>query len=336
MSLYDFKAELGAQLRSRYPRCTSALIVGSYAFQRPFVDDIDVAAFDESLPPDGEAVGRMEIAGWSIDVALRNPAWMDPGRAERENVLFLLREMRKVVAGIQLFDDTGLLARTVPWWRDLDIPLRLIAPFHDRARRIDLRAQRGEARRLSLYYGIENMVIGWLHAEMRFRFSKPKWLLWDLAQLGSAPFEALLRALSAELCEGADIRELIAQHSAILPADGPGGPEHEIAFCRKMLKDAVYMVDRGESPAAVWPLRMCSFHLALWTAGKMKLPYSDVRSIGPLLSALDSADPTKRAVLSAALLVDRPVPGEFIDLFEAARDDFGRFLERKGAAISSG
>src|SRR5262245_46750913 len=125
-------AELAQELRSRYPQCTSALVVGSYAFGRPFIDDIDLTVFDESISSGQEVMDTFHAAGFQIDVALRNPAWMEPVRAELDDVLYLLREMRKVICGIVLFDDSGLLQRTIPWWRNFEIPLRLIMPFYDR------------------------------------------------------------------------------------------------------------------------------------------------------------------------------------------------------------
>jgi hypothetical protein len=330
----DFHAEVAEKLRALRPRATTALIVGSYAFRRPFIDDIDVAIFDDSIPPGEDHADAIHARGWTIDVALRNPAWMDPGRADRENVLYLLREMRKILAGVVLFDDAGLLEKTVPWWRRFEIPLEVVAPFYDRASRLDFGAIDPSARRLSLYYGVENLIIGWLHAEMRFRFSKPKWLLWDLAQLESAPFEELIRSMSAELCDAVDVRAAIEQLDACAPATVEEASRRVLGLCKKMLGDAKYMAERGEPHAAVWPLRMASFQLAMLKAPQLGLPYADIRAIGPVLAELGAVDPALHAALSAALLPDRPVPPRLLELFVAARGDFGRCLERRRAGAS--
>jgi hypothetical protein len=325
----ELHAELTAELRARYPQCISAAIVGSYAFGRPFVDDIDVAVFDESVPLGHEGQDRFQLGAWKIDVAIRNPAWLDPSVTLRGDMLFLLRELRKVVAAIVLFDDTGLLQQAIPCWSSFKIPLHLITPFYDRVSRLDLGSLAPRSQRLSLYYGIENMVLGWTHADMRYRYSKPKWLLWDLEQLGSEPFETLLRSISTELCEAADPGELVQRVRAVVPTHA------DIAFCKAMLHDTKFLVDRGERLAAVWPLRMSGYQLAKWKAGKMRGAYRDVRSIDPLLTELSRSDPALHDALSAVLLSEQPVPGRFIELFDAAYRDFGRCLERRREGCSS-
>jgi hypothetical protein len=330
----DFHAELAGKIRALRPRATAALIVGSYAFRRPFIDDIDVALFDDSIPPGEDRSDTIHARGWTIDAALRNPVWMDPGRAERENVLYLLREMRKIIAGVVLFDDEGLLEKTVPWWRRFQIPLDIVTPFYNRASRLDFETIDPSARRLSLYYGVENLIIGWLHAEMRFRFSKPKWLLWDLAQLESAPFEELIRSMSAELCDASDVRASIEQLGACFPETVDEAFYRVLGLCKKMLGDARYMAERGELHAAVWPLRMAAFQLAMLKAPQLGLSYADVRSIGAVLAKLEATEPALHEALSAVILPDRPVPPRLPELFVASRGDFGRCLERRRAGTT--
>jgi hypothetical protein len=92
---------------------------------------------------------------------------MSPVRAAEGDVLFMIPELRKVTAGIVLSDDGGLLEETIPFWRDFDIPLPLVQPFYDRVAVLDLRALGASSRRLTLDYGVENMVLGWLHSEHR-------------------------------------------------------------------------------------------------------------------------------------------------------------------------
>src|SRR5690606_16150585 len=198
-------------------------------------------------------------------------------------------------------DDTGFLGRVIEWWKTFEIPIHLIAPFYDRVNEIDLLATDGRSRRMAFHYAIENMVLGWMHTELRYRFSKPKWLLWDVPQLGSKALETLLCSISAEVCESAAPGELISRLDAALPARPETAALAEMAFARpmlddvdfsrKMLGDAAFLVERGEDLAAVWPMRMAAFHVARWHAAQLGVPYRDMRSIDALLAELEGPEP---------------------------------------------
>jgi hypothetical protein len=324
------RVELTRTLRSQHPQCTSAAIVGSYACGRPFVDDIDIAAFDPSVPLGQEHRIRFEQGEWKIDMAVRNPGWMDPALAQQGDLLFRLRELRKLVAGLVLFDDTGALCEAMSWWREFQIPLHWVTPFYERVSRLDLEATIPAGRRPALYYGVENLVLGWTHADMRYQYSKPKWLMWDIALLGSEPCEELLRSLSAELCEAAEPGELCERVEAVLPARS-ADESPDLDFCRIMLRDTRFLAARGERLAAVCPLRVAGYQLAKWAAGLVRVDYRDIRSIGPLLPDLARSEPAISSALSAVLLLSKPVPDDFLSLFAAARRDFGRCLEERRA-----
>jgi hypothetical protein len=320
---------LAAVVRERYPRATSAILVGSYAFGRPYVDDLDVSVFDPKIDADGEVNEQFEGAGLRIDVAHRNPAWLSPARAHEGEALFRMRELRKVIAGIVLFDDRRELEEAIPFWRAFEVPIELVEPFFRRVAAIDLRAAPRAERRLAFDLGLETMLLGWLHSEMRFRFSKPKWLLWDIEQLGSTPLAMLVRAVTSELARHLDVSWAISELSRYVPRGSAG------ESCRKSLHDARCLVAHGESEAAVWPLRMAARDLAAMLARELGVPYKDLRSVAALLDALAPIERRFHDVLLAALAPFRDVPSEWVDLFELARRDYATCIERRRPRVAA-
>lgn len=331
-----FHAELAKLVRANYPDCSAAIIVGSYALDRPFVADIDINAFGESFPLEDKDTVRLHFEGWKLDIAARHPLWLDPTSIEeRGKLLFMLRELRKLVAGIVLFDDAGSLAEAIAYWKDFQIPISIAQPFYERIEQLDLRALEPTARRSALYYGIQNMVFGWTSADMNFRYSKPKWLLWDVKCLGSQAFEDLLRGISQELCDAASPAELAARLETVLSIEKAAevalGPTR---LYRLMLRDAKFLTEHDEHLAAVWPLRMGAYELAKWKAQHLDVPYEGIRSVPALLAELERADPEFHDILSTITQATRPVPSSAIELFETARGEFRECLARKRDAAT--
>jgi hypothetical protein len=325
-SLVQLVRRISATLRERYPRSTSALVVGSYAHRRPFIDDIDVSLFDPSVEVNAEINDRLDDAGRIIDVAVRNPAWLTPARGAEGETLLRIRELRKVVSGIVLFDDCREVGEAIRFWRDYRIPLPRVLPFLQQIVPLDLAGLPAGEQRLAFDFGLENLLFGWLHLDMGLRFSKPKWLWWDVPQIRSAALQTLFGDVTCEAALHVDVPGAILELRPFAEREGSE------SGCARSLRDADFLRARGETEATVWPLRAAARDVARTAAATVEVPYRDLRSVGAAVRALARSQPRLAATLASILDPDRPLPRSWVELFEDARADFAEHIEQRRPA----
>jgi hypothetical protein len=259
------------------------------------------------------------LDGWPVHVVLYPPEHF-LAVAGNEDLLFVfLREVRKLLEGEVLFDIDGTLARTLERLREVQVPRRHLQPLA--ARVMEYHSEPGEdgPARLSFYHALETLAYVWMHLDLRYRYTKPKWLIDDARRVESRSLVGLLEEVSQELTEVHDVNRLVGELAGHLSRAGEGRMQK---FSRDQLGDAKSLLAGGRYEEAVWPLRMAVYMLAQLWAEAHDVSYLDLRSIAPILEAMERADAALAASLKDVLLYEKPLPPSLASRLEEARAEF--------------
>jgi hypothetical protein len=320
-------AALSASIREGVPSCASAILVGSAAVGRGgCVADLDVTGLDASVPIGEDRSHAFSHGRWPVHCVLYHPSHF-LAVTEHPDLLFLFfREVRKLLEGIPLFDDDGSLGRTLAHLRAVRAPLAPLAPLVRAVGRYRVRSAERPAGRLGFFRAVETLAYAWMHLDIRYRYTKPKWLMADAALVESDALSALLGAVSDELVAAHPLRELAgALAPAVMAAPGKIG-----SLAGDQLRDARSLLEKERCAEAVWPLRMATYMLAQSLAASHGVRYRDVRSVAAVIRRVADADPATARSMRAALLLGTPVAPGVRELWVAARREFLAAWKRRG------
>lgn len=283
------------------------------------VADLDVTGLDSTVPPGEDKSHEFDTQYLPAHVVLYHPNHFLAVAGDPDLVFLFLRETRKLLEGVVLFDLHGHLARTLEVLRDIPMPLSRVRPLVQAARAIRPPPNNATLDRLSLYYAVENLTFAWMHFDLRYRYTKPKWLLADARLVEADHLLPLLEALSRELVEAGLLPEIV---DALEPHVTNRGGSSSGFFAKNNLKDAKVLLTAGRSEEAVWPLRMAAYMISQAWAEECGLPYHDLRSLVKVLAPMRASDPDLPLLIEKALLLDRPLPFEILLLWELCSSEF--------------
>jgi hypothetical protein len=313
-------ALLSTSVREHIPSCSSAILVGSAVSGRGgCVADLDVTGLDDTVLAGHDRACEYEHAGWPVHVVLYHSAHF-LAIVNHDQLLFLfLREVRKLLDGIVLFDEDGALGQTLDSLRALRIPYGCLEPLVALVRERRL-PKRGTVRqRLHFYRAVEALSYAWMHFEMSYRYTKPKWLLEDAKRVVAEYLMDLLGGISWELIGShriGSLAEKLREHLSVL-ADG-----RMKTFSLGQLRDAESLIAADRSVEAVWPLRMATYMLTQAWAEQRGILYVDLCSIEAILPPMALVDGSLAALLRRILLLDRPLDPVLLLRWKNARSEF--------------
>lgn len=328
-------AALAAAVRANAPALTSAFVVGS-AINRPgnLVNDIDITAFDPKMGADEDQSYTFKFSGLPVHVVSYHPSYFDAMAGDTVLVLLFLREIRKLRRGVMLFDldghGTALLNRMSRVQMPLDlieeqylvitsgrIPLPSLGQINEGVTSCTLR------QRLNLYHLVENAVFYLLHLHADFMYSKPKWIMLDVAQAASPAMVRLVDAVSAEYFTAGIVPEAVnlAQAVAKQIEGQPGLPVQLHGHAVAMANDAAQLARNSEYQAASWSLRMALLMIARCVSIIEGIPYADCRSLEQLIPVASPRYSGLERLAIMSMLGDTPVPSPFTRLWEEAKND---------------
>lgn len=108
-----------------------------------------------------------------IHVVLYHPLHFLAIASNPRLVFLFLREIRKLLEGMELFDHDGGLERTVEAMRNTRIPYDLLRPFLETVRQYEPIRDNPTRQRLGFYHAVENLTFGWMHFDLNYRYTKP-------------------------------------------------------------------------------------------------------------------------------------------------------------------
>ena len=318
-------AALAAKVQGLCPQSRAALLVGSAALSRRGpIGDYDVTALDPSVSLGKARRVDDRFDGLPLTISAYHPRYFDSVCQVPQLILPSLRDLRKFRDGLLLFDRDGEVEKTHRAIRELRVPSESLRPFVEAVQTEGSSSEDGQATtaqdRLLFYYRLENMLFGWFHSRVEYRFSKPKWLFDDLRQLPSESLQILVHGLAEELLATGSLEELGAHlGQAAISARVP-----QAVF---YLEDAQKLLAVGQKAEAVPSLRMAAFTFCERWAFSKERPYGDLRAIEDLLPSLgDSVEAADQAIRSI-LLLDRPIESQHFELWKASRADFEAALD---------
>ena len=302
------------------PDCVAAALVGSAAVRNiERAADLDITCFDWNVPVGSERHAKFELGGMPVHAVAYHPNYFLIVSTHNDLILPSLREIRKLLEGKILFDDEGVLETVLASLKSISIPRETLKPFVAAVQSFKLDSLPAAEARLFFYYAVENLAFGWMNADLKYRYSKPKWLLEDAALIPSKSLFLLLRAISEELITNAPLPELIQQLRLMLDRDENAGMPSGVPF---HLKDAETLVHQGLALEAVWPLRMSAYQYGQFQATQLGIAYRDLRSITTVMSEIRLSQPHLFSFFETLLLTNSPVSETLLELFEQAATDF--------------
>ncbi len=328
-------AALAATVRANAPALTSAFVVGS-AINRPadLVQDIDITAFDPTMSADEDRSYNFKFSELPVHVVSYHPSYYDAMAGDGVLLLLFLREIRKLRRGVMLFDldgqGTALLNRMSRVQMPLDlieeqyliiasgkVPLPSFSCINGAVTSCNLR------QRLNLYHLVENAVFYLLHLNIDFMYSKPKWIMLDVAQAASPAMVRLVNAVSAEYSTAGIVPEavILAQAVAKQIQGQPGLPAQLHNHAVAMANDAAQLARNREYEAASWPLRMALLMIARCVSIIEGIPYEDCRSLEQLIRNMSPRYPDVQRLAIMSMLGDTAVPLPLTRLWEEAKAD---------------
>lgn len=312
-------AEITRVVRSQRPDCTGAVLVGSAVTRSARgVADIDITAFDPTVQPGADRSTNFLHHDLPVHVVAYNVSHFLVV-AESELLTFAyIREIKKLLRGIVLFDDAEVVARSLQRIRGCSVAPRLLAPLVAAADPSQMPPETVAESRLSFYRAVDSMAFAWLHLRPEYSYSKPKWLQEDAKAVHSPALEGLLHAVSGELEQRHDIGQLVERVASALPRGNNGAWQQ----CLNHLADARALVKAGCRGPAVFPLRMAVYQACELWAASVGLRYADLRDIARLLPGLDDVQPLLVAAVRDSLLLQEPVPPMLRHGWEEAYDGF--------------
>jgi hypothetical protein len=311
---------LTALVRSRLPSCSSAVLVGSAVINRGgCVGDIDITGLDHSVAIGEDRSDASVYGELPLHIVVYNPLHFLIIRSHADLVFLFLREIRKLLEGIVLFDDDGTLKQTLDSFRTVRIPYDRLQPL---VNAVSVYRPDGDAipqNRLAFYHAVENLSFAWMHFDMKYRYTKPKWLIDDAKLVSSTNLLELLRTISSELTAQSDVSVCVRE----LRLRAPSSTETRASrLCVNNLDDAESLIRKGRVIEAVWPLRMSCYLLAEFWAECRELPYQDLRSIESLFKEMISADHSLAILLEELLLLDKPLNAHMLSLWQSTQTEF--------------
>lgn len=337
---------LALAVRKAAPTLTSAFVVGS-ATSRPkdLVQDIDITAFDPQVGVGEDRNYCFDFADIPVHVVSYHPSHFDAMTSQDLLVLLFLREIRKLRQGLLLFDVDGHGAALLDRMRRVDTPIglleeqfRIIADGDVPVVTPDVRnavaADWNLRQRLNLYFLVENAVFYLLHLDAAFMYSKPKWIMSDVAQTGATAVRQLVDAVSAEYTAAGIVPQVADQVQAVVAQlyGQPGIPEALYEHAVAMAKDARQLARKGEPAAASWPLRMSVLMIARCIAVAEQMPYQDCRSLQHVMPVLERYHRDLERVAHQSVLADTPLDGTLASLWGQAKMEL---CERRQAALKA-
>lgn len=339
-------AALAAAVRASVPALTSAFVVGS-AINRPhnLVQDIDITAFDPEMRADEDRSCTFEFSGLPVHVVSYHPSYFDAMAGDRVLALLFLREIRKLRRGVMLFDLDGHGAALLNRMSRVEVPLDLLdqqylvinsgkVPLPSPGQTNEVASACILRQRLNLYHLVENAVFYLLHLDAGSTYSKPKWIMLDVAHAASPAMVRLVDAISAEYCSAGIVPEAanLAQAVAKQIAGASGLPLQLHGHAVAMAGDAAQLVRNSDHAAASWSLRMALLMVARCVSMIEGIPYEDCRSLEQLLPVLSPRYSDLKRLARMSMLADTPLPLSFAQLWEDARNDLSF---RRDAAMNA-
>ncbi|GII90135.1 hypothetical protein [Sinosporangium siamense] len=314
-------SEIAEGLRSRLPDCTGAVLVGS-ALTRSSdcVADIDITAFDRTVALGHDRHSSFEYHGLPVHVVAYSEWHFQAVACNDLLTLAYIREIRKILRGVVLFDDTGSVETSLRRLRGCGVAAHLLQPLAAIAATGAALPEDPAESRLAFYRAVESMTFAWLHLRLEYSYSKPKWLLEDVRTTRSASLEQLLYTLASELPESHDVGELVETAFRELPR-GEGESTTQLL---NNLTDARSLVSADRLHEAVFPLRMAVYQASELWAHHLSMKYADLRDITCLLPGLAEARPALGKIIDDTLLLRKPLPLTLRDLWQQAYSEFHR------------
>jgi hypothetical protein len=313
-------SSLAAAVRAAAPSCTAAMLVGSAVAGRGgSVADLDVTGLDAGVPPGEDRAYQFTWSRWPVHLICYHPLHFVAVARTAELLFVFVREIRKLQDGVALFDDRGDLESTLQQLTSLTVPHHLLEPLVYNAVNFRIADTSLGRERLGLYHAVENLTYAWMHFDMRYRYSKPKWLIDDARLIPACRLLPLLEGISVELTNAHSLGRLAADmrlHAANFD-DGKA-----IALARDNIGDAEMLLKDGREIDAVWPLRMSAYMLAQCWSERFDLPYADLRSLASVRFRLRALRHPLAEVFSDLLLLDVPVGRDLVDHWENAKVEF--------------
>lgn len=335
---------LSAAIRSHTPTLTSAFVVGS-CVNRPadLVRDIDVTAFDSRLNISDQQTFSLQFAHYPVHVVCYHPAYFDAMANDDILTLLFLREIRKLRRGRMVLDKDGEGVALLKRLQLVKLSLNLIESQYRAIENwefpVSLRDEGDRAasnlhQRLDFYRLVENAVFYLLHVDERLTYSKPKWVMHDVAQSGAKGVERLVCAVSEEYVEQGVLPRAAELLRRVVPQvlEGPALPENLQSHVHAMESDTLQLLAKGEFAAASWPLRMAVLMIGRCIALIRDIPYEDARSLGQTVDASSPSYPAFDEMVKLSMLADVPIDLGFAVLWDEAKRDLSNL---RGAALSA-
>jgi hypothetical protein len=309
-------AELTAEVRLRIPQAEAAELCGSAALARDGpVADLDFIAFDSSIPPQSEGHVKFEVRGLPAHIVCYHPRLFHSVLQSKTLILAFLRELRKILQGQILFD-IGTLTDTRKEIAEFQIPDSLLLPFVRMAESFVPSSPESPAKRLSLYFAIENLTFAWLHSRIEYRYSKPKWLLEDAKYIHEIALVDLLYAVAEDACSRTKPQNLLTLLLRQIETNHIRDDRNtNVCF---HTKDAQALISAGQVLESIFPLRMATYEYARWWSVRMGTPLEDIRMISSIVSRLRELAPEDCLCFNKLLNLNDRLPLRLMGLFQNA------------------
>lgn len=312
-------ARLQALVRSRLPTCSAAVVVGSAVVSRgTSVGDIDITGFDQSVPIGEDQSDISTFGDLPLHIVTYNPLQFQIITSDPDLTFLFLREIRKLLNGIVLFDDDGVLTQTLESFRTLKIPYDRLRPLVHTVSLYRPGTGGPAHERLAFYHAVENLTFAWMHFDLSYRYTKPKWLI-DDAKLISKELVDLLESIGKELTNSGGLAEFVTQLRSYASDASETLLGH---LCLNNLGDAQSLLRAGRDVEAVWPLRMSCYQFAELWAAQHELNYQDLRATESVCEHMRSSDELLGQLLDRVLLLSDPLNDEVLKHWNRTRAEF--------------
>lgn len=250
-------------VRERFPRSVAVFGCGS-VIERPgrAVSDIDLVV----LAPAGDPVWVEDAYlghrhGIRVDAALYDPNYFRAVARNRTLFFYGLRDVRKLLRGRVLFDPEGVGSSIVSLLRTVEVDPALVRPIVAKSAQLWSVGTKQQVFTADAARAIELLVLATMHARREMRYSKHKYLLEDVMNIGGALSELIVSLAELNADEVETFAEILKHKDKDILDDNSlfGGIEN-------VVRDAQVLIGQGHLLSAVFPLR----YVALVILDRMK------------------------------------------------------------------